>query len=101
VQRFEIHFRAVAEEMGHDAPVAVLQHGRLTAADPRLEPERAPGQVELGARPQPVDEVGKGVEAADAEDLVQLRKGIEVLCARRAGRECRARRELVDAEPRT
>ena len=86
--------------MGHDAAVAVLQRGRLAAADPRLEPQGVPREVELGTRPQPVDEVGQGVEAADAEDLVQLREGVEVLRTRRAGRERRARRELVDAETR-
>src|SRR5262249_40157442 len=72
----------------------------FTAADPRFEPERVPGQVELGARPQPVDEVREGVKAADAEYLVQLREGVEVLRTRRAGRERRASRELVDAEAR-
>ena len=100
VQGVEIHLRAVAEEVGHDAPVAVLQRGRLTAADPRFEAPRVPRQVELGSRSQPVDEVCEGVEAADAEDLVQLRKGVEVLRTRRAGRERRTRRELVDAETR-
>jgi hypothetical protein len=84
----------------HDAPVAVLQRGRLTAADPRFEAQRVPRQVELGSRSQPVDEVREGVEAADAEDLVQLRQGVEVLSTRRAGRERRARRELVDAKTR-
>ena len=100
MQGVEIHFLAVAEEVGHDAPVAVLQRGRLTAADPRFEAQRVPRQVELGARSQPVDEVRGGVETADAEDLVQLREGVEVLRTRRAGRERRARRELVDAETR-
>ena len=57
VQGLEIHLRAIAEEVGHDAPVAVLQRGRLTAADPGFKPQRVQGQVELGARPQPVDEV--------------------------------------------
>ena len=44
-----------------------------------------------------VDEIRGGVEAANAEDLVQLQEGVEVLRTRRAGRERRARRELVDA----
>ena len=57
-------------------------------------------QVELGPRSQPVDEVREGVEAAHAEDLVELREGVEVLRARRAGGEGAAGRELVDAEPR-
>ena len=97
VQGIEIHLRAIAEEVRHDAPVAVLQRGRLPPADPRLEPQRMPGQVQLGSGSQPVDEIRGGVEAANAEDLVQLQEGVEVLRTRRAGRERRARRELVDA----
>src|SRR5262249_59601978 len=91
---------AAGEERGQDAGVAVSQGGRLPPADARCEPERLPGQLELGARLQPVDEVRKGVEAADAEDLVQLRERVEVLRARRPGGERRARREPVDAKTR-
>src|SRR5499427_6079299 len=87
--------------MGHDAAVVLSKRGSFTAADPRFEAQRVLGQLELRARTQPVDEIREGVEAADAEDLVQLREGVEVLRARRAGRERRARRELVDAEPRS
>src|SRR5262245_52642134 len=86
--------------MGHDAAVVLSKRGSFTAADPRFEPQRVLGQLELRARTQPVDEVREGVEAADAEDLVQLREGVEVLRTRRAGRERRAGCELVDAEPR-
>ena len=49
---------------------------------------------------EPVHEVREGVEAADAEDLLELRERVEVLRTRRAGGERGARRKVVDAETR-
>ena len=48
---------------------------------------------------QPVGELSRGVEAAHAEDLLELRQGVEVLGARGACGQGAAGRQLIDAEP--
>ncbi len=56
-------------------------------------------QGQLCPRTQPVGELGRGVEAADAEDLLKLRQSVEVLGARGARGQGAAGRQIIDAEP--
>ena len=54
---------------------------------------------ELCPGTQPVGELGRGVEAAHAEDPLELGQGVEVLRARGARGQGAAGRQLIDAEP--
>ena len=57
------------------------------------------GKGQLCPGTQPVGELSRGVEAAHAEDLLELRQGVEVLGARGACGQGAAGRQLIDAEP--
>ena len=65
----------------------------------RLEANGLLGEVELGPRAEPVDELGQGLEAAHPEDLLELGQGVEVLGSGVARGQGAAGRQLVDSEP--
>jgi len=56
-------------------------------------------KFQFSSRAQPVRELSRGVEAPHPEDLLELRKGVEMLRTRRACCQGAAGRQCVDAEP--